>query len=240
MLTEFSRSHDQINEALAQARDAFATDPAKAREALAYAQRHYAEWQAATAPCPEVDAAIRDSLRKMQEAIDRGDNGEFNVLRQVASKSLLTIAYRNLDAALSEGDAATARAWWPLFVAKFKWDKRPVPAVHVMAQALSDGPRLGQAKGIAKAALVEAFSLKVKEEAMEAVAYGSKDRAVGREKAIEAVVYFGAVDTDLQPKLGAARHQELKGAVNDLYAAASAGNMEQVKALANRIKAVLS
>lgn len=241
MLADYSRSHDQVNEALTTARDAFATGPVEAREALAQAQRQYTEgWQDAAAVCPEVDRAVADSFRKMQEAIDRGDAAEFNVQRQIASKSLLTIAYRNLDAALARDDAAMARAWWPLFVAKFKWDRRPVPAVQVMAQALSGGHNLGQAKGMVKAALVDAFSLKVKEEAMEAVAYGSKDRAVGREKAIEAVVYFGAVDADLAARLGAERHQELKDAVSGLYAAATAGNGEQVKALAARVKEVLS
>ena len=75
---------------------------------------------------------------------------------------------------------------------------------------------------------------------MEAVAFGSQDRAVGREKAIEAVVYFGAVDADLAARLGAARHQELARAVNGLYAAASEGDAEQVKALAGRIKGILT
>ena len=241
MSADYSRSHDQFNEALTEAKSAFAADPPRARAALNRAQRLYAEgWSTAAAVCPEVDRSVPLSLQSMREAIERADAAEFGLQRQIASKSLLTIAYRNLDSALVKDDLAAAQAWWPLFVAKFKWDKRPVPAVEAMAEAARDGRKLGRARAAVKSALVDAFALKVKEEGMEAVAFGSQDRAVGREKAIEAVVYFGAVDADLAARLGAARHQELARAVNGLYAAASEGDAEQVKALAGRIKGILT
>jgi len=240
MPADYSRSHDQLNEALTEARDAFAADRSRAGEALGRARRLYAEgWSAAVAVCPDADQAVLQSLQAMSEALERGDAAEFGLQRQIASKSLLTIAYRNLHAALAKDDVTAAQAWWPLFVAKFKWDKRPVPAVHAMAEAARDGRTLGRAGEAVKSALIDAFSLKVKEEGMEAVAYGARDRSVGREKAMEAVVYFGAVDADLAVRLGAARHRELAGAVRGLYAAATVGDAEQVRALANRIKGIL-
>ncbi len=240
MSADYSRSHDQFNEALAEARGAFAADKPRAGEALGRARRLYTEgWSAAAAVCPDVGETVGSSLQRMCEALERGDAAEFGLQRQIASKSLLTIAYRNMDIALAKDDLAAAQSWWPLFVAKFKWDQRPVPAVQAMAEAARDGRNLGPAREAVKSALIDAFSLKVKEEGMEAVAYGSTDRAVGREKAIEAVVYFGAVDADLATRLGAARHRERASAVNGLYAAASEGDPEQVKALANRIKGIL-
>ncbi|MBC8161721.1 MAG: FTR1 family protein [Roseiflexaceae bacterium] len=103
-------SAEQVRAALVQAQLDLARNPAAAQAALDHARATF-DVQLA----PQLEAAqITPAFAQAQQALEAGSAAEFAAARAQIWTGMLAASYAKTEAALAQGDAATAQAWLPL------------------------------------------------------------------------------------------------------------------------------
>lgn len=243
---------NSINSALGDAEKTFETDKAGALAKVDQAQTKYDSVFRSAAY--EVDQATGEAIDKAFVEIRAGVNNNVKIEvvlnKQVIDKLIYKIAFMKIEKSLDEASSPPLRQakvqeaaeFFTVMTVKFKYDQTPSASSQAMAELQANPDRLQELTLVILDSLKAQFTLKVKEEIVEAIGALEKsppDTLNAQKFTQEGIMYYRSIQPDVKAKLGAEDEAELFHELEELMEASAAGDLARAKEVAAEINALI-
>jgi soluble cytochrome b562 len=234
-ISELMEAHDKTGE-----------NVAEALQHLANARSAYEQifQESARELDPETDSLIGEAFNDAKKAARTSKRHEVNLNWERVEKSLLKIAFLNVEAALDSVDVKRLNLWFAILAKKFELEDEPSLASGALVAQISSGaivPQFNTLKAAVLDDLLDRFTGKVKEESIEALVLLEADKtALATAEALEALLYYQIIQPDFRSKMGEQPDQELVYELEALQEHSKNGNLKKAREAAQEIADLLA
>jgi hypothetical protein len=191
---------------------------------------------------PETAQIIESAFTAVRAGVESGAVLEVTLNKQIIDKLIYKIAFIKIEEELLEEEVEEAAEWFTVMSKKFNYAQNPSDASEAMAQLEANHSRVAELSPVILDDLRALFTLKVKEEIVEAIGAQSQsppDNLNAQKFAIEGIAYYRTIQPDVREKLGAEQEETLFHELEEFFEHTVAGDLEEMNAEAQEIEALL-
>ena len=189
----------------------------------------------------KTDEIVKKAFKEAKSAANKGKRVDVNLNRQRIEKSLLKIAFMNVEVGLNSNDVNRAYLWFFVLSLKFGFSEEPSPSSLAMAQIVADPSLVSSLKQTVLLDLLDRFAAKVLGESLEALeALEGGNSVTATEKAVEGQIYYRVIQPDLRDRLGKPIDERLAEQLKKLFEAAKEGKLTKASTTVAEISALLA
>ncbi|HEX6067645.1 MAG TPA: hypothetical protein VFZ05_02485 [Nitrososphaera sp.] len=246
------QSWSAMNSAAGAAESSFATDPAAALAKVDEAEAIYESvfQDAAHEVDPATGEAMDQAFVDIRAAINNGSRIDVIVNKQLIDKLTYKVAFMKIEQSLGQATSpllrdsmvAEAASWYTVMTVKFGYANNPSESSEAMAALEADPNRLQELTPAIIDGLKAQFTLKVREEVIEAIGaleMDPPDTISAQKFAVEGLAYYRSIQPDVLVVLDEEDEAELTHELEELFIAAGAGDLEEVNHIAEEIRVLL-